>query len=51
MNSLILLVMGPIVSLLFFYKDRFGIELTKKVEMPVKHRNQTLTFPLFSFDR
>ena len=34
MNSFILLALGGIVSLLFFYKDGFDIKLFTKVDMP-----------------
>ena len=39
MNPLILPAMGSIVSLLFFYKDIFGIKQPIKVDMPL---NQNL---------
>ena len=43
MNPLIPPAMGEIVSLLFFYKDVFGIKYLLKVDMPLKQRNQTKT--------
>ena len=49
MNFLILPAKGYIVSLLFFYKDGFGIKLTMKADMPLnKETNPKLveTIPL-----
>ena len=40
MNRLILPVMGWIASLLFFWKDEFGIKKTTKVDMPLKTAKQ-----------
>ena len=41
MNLLIPLVMGLIVPLLLFYKDGFEFKQPIKVDIPLKHRNQT----------
>ena len=40
-NPLLSPVMDYIISLMFFYKDGFGIKLPMKVDMPLKQRNQT----------